>query len=90
MQAHSRSLGIRVRDLVHAEGVGHVSNLARGVGCFADDVRRGRRGGGGGCGVARFAQGAGEDAHEAVGVGVVVDHGAFGGGPDEDELRDVS
>lgn len=35
-----------------------------------------------GGGVSRLAQGAGEDAHEAVGVGVVVDEASLSGGPD--------
>lgn len=70
---------------MHAERVGHVGDLACRVGgLFEDGWRRGARGGG--CGVACFAQGAREDAHKAVGVGVVVDKAALVGGPDEDEL----
>ena len=34
-----------------------------------------------------FGQTSGEDFHNAVGVGVVVNWGTFSGSPDEDELR---
>ena len=34
-----------------------------------------------------FLELAGEDLHDAVGVGVVVDRGALSGIPDEEELK---
>lgn len=70
---------------MHAEGVGHVSDLSRRVcGLFEDSGGCGGRRRG--CGVACFAQGAGEDAHKAVGICVVVDEAALVRGPYEDEL----
>lgn len=70
---------------MHAERVGHVGDLACRVGGLLEDSGGcgSRRGG---CGVACFAQGAGEDAHKAVGIGMVVDEAALVRGPDEDEL----